>query len=71
MSDRENMVEAIQRECERVRGIIKIYDELEGGVGVFRASWMRELIKRSEKAIAKLDAVECVVCLTKLREVAS
>lgn len=64
-----NMIEAIQAECDRVRKIIKIYDDLPDGVGVFGSSWMKELIKRSEKAIATGDVVQCVACLTELREV--
>jgi hypothetical protein len=65
----ENMVEAIQRECNRVRGVVKLYEELPGGVGRFGAAWMKELIGRSERAIASLDVVECVACLKELREV--
>jgi hypothetical protein len=64
-----NMVEAIQAECNRVREVIRIYDELPNNVGIFGATWMRELVKRSEKAIAELDVVECVACLKELREV--
>lgn len=64
-----NMIEAIQAECDRVRKIIKIYDDLPGGVGAFGSTWMNELIKQSEKAIAHADAVECVACLKALREV--
>lgn len=64
-----NVIEAIQAECDRVRKIIKIYDDLPQGAGLFGASWMSELIHRSEKAIASGDVVECVVCLKQLREV--
>jgi hypothetical protein len=64
-----NMVEAIQAECNRVREVIRIYDELPNNVGIFGATWMRELVKRSEKAIAELDVVECVACLKELRDV--
>lgn len=64
-----NMIEAIRKECERVRGIIKLYEELPGNVGIFGATWMKELVKRSEAAIAHADAVECLVCLKELREV--
>lgn len=67
----ENMIEAMQRECNRVREIIRIYEGLDAGVGVFGATWMKELITRSERAIANLDAVECVVCLKQLREINS
>jgi hypothetical protein len=64
-----NLIEAIQAECNRVRDVIKLYDELEGGVGVFGATWMRDLVRRSEKAIAEQDAVACVSCLKELRKV--
>jgi hypothetical protein len=66
---RVNMVEAIQVECNRVREIIRCYEDLPHGVGTFGAIAMRELIKRSEKAISEMDAVECVRCLRELREV--
>lgn len=64
-----NVVEAIQRECDRVREIIALYKTLPNGVGEFGATWMKELVRRSERAIADQDAVECVVCLKRLREV--
>jgi hypothetical protein len=65
----ENLVEAIQRECNRVREIIGNYKVLPNGVGAFGATWMAELVKRSEKAIAEADVVACVSCLEELREV--
>jgi hypothetical protein len=64
-----NAVEAIQAECNRVREVIAAYDALEAGVGIFGATWMRDLVSRSEKAIADQDAVACVACLKELREV--
>lgn len=64
-----NMIEAIQAECNRVRELIKLYEDLDDGVGIFAATWMRDLLRRSEKAIADADAVACVACLTELREV--
>lgn len=64
-----NLIETIQAECNRVREVIRHYDELPGGVGVFGATWMRELVRRSEKAIGDFDVVECVACLKELREV--
>jgi hypothetical protein len=65
----ENAVDAIQRECNRVREIIAQYKALPNGVGTFGATWMQDLVRRSEKAIAEQDAVACVVCLKELREV--
>lgn len=65
----ENLVEAIQRECNRVREIIALYKSLPNGAGEFGAAWMRQLVTRSEKAIAEQDAVGCVTCLKQLREV--
>lgn len=65
------MIEAIQQECNRVREIIKIYEALPGGAGIFGATWMKDLVKRSEAAIAEADAAACVGCLKELREVES
>ncbi len=65
----ENLIEAIQLECNRVREIIGHYKALPNGVGAFGAAWMGDLVKRSEKAIAHADVVACVSCLKELREV--
>ncbi len=64
-----NVVEAIQAECNRVREIVKLYDELPNGVGRLGSTWMRQLIEQGERAIADQDAVACVRCLVQLRGV--
>jgi hypothetical protein len=64
-----SLIEAIQAECNRVRDVIRLYDELPNNVGIFGSTWMRDLVKRSEKAIADNDVVDCVACLKELREV--
>ena len=69
MIEKENLVEAIQRECNRVREIVAQYRSLPNGLGEFGATWMSDLVRRSEKAIADQDVVACVTCLKELREV--
>lgn len=61
-----NLVEAIQGECNRLRGtVLPEYDKIP--TGVFAATLMRQSIKAGEKAIASGDAVECVRALKDLQ----
>lgn len=51
----ENIIEGIQRQCDRVRKILPLYDEIP--TGVFAATMMRNSIKAAEAAIASGDVL--------------
>lgn len=62
----ENVIEAVQRECNRVRELVKDYDEL-GSVGVFGATMLRQDIQEGEAAIASGDVVRILAALKSLQ----
>lgn len=51
----ENIIEGIQRQCDRAREILPLYDEIP--TGVFAATMMRNSIKAAEAAIASGDVL--------------
>ena len=63
-----NILEGIQEEQDRVREMIKHYEELPNGVGHLAASMMQRSLESSNKAIAEGDVVEMVRCYADLKE---
>jgi hypothetical protein len=61
-----NLIEGIQSECERVRGILPYYDEI-GPVGFFGKMVLQQAIKEGEASIASGDVVRMVAALESLR----
>ncbi|MPS27593.1 MAG: hypothetical protein E2576_11170 [Alcaligenaceae bacterium] len=51
----ENLIEGIQRQCNRVREILPLYDEIP--TGAFAAAMMRRSIAGAELAIARGDVI--------------
>lgn len=64
-----NLIEAIQKECARVRDCIPHYEEL-GPAGAFGAAVLKECVTEGEASIASGDAVRMVEALDKLRNCA-
>jgi hypothetical protein len=62
-----NLIEAIQSECNRVRGAIPHYEEL-GPVGAFGAAALRAAVKEGEDSIASGDVTRMVSALQGLRD---
>lgn len=52
----ENLVEGIQRECNRVRELIPLYKEI-GPAGAFGAAMLKAAIREGEASIASGDVV--------------
>jgi len=52
----ENIIEGIQRQCERVRKLIPLYESI-GSAGAFSVSLMRYSIQSAEEAIASGDTL--------------
>lgn len=61
-----NLIEAIQKECQRVRETIPHYEAI-GPAGAFGAMMLKQSVKRGEAAIASDDMVEMVKALAELK----
>ena len=64
---RDLTISALQAECVRIREVIKRCDSAP--TTTVAAHWLRRLIARSEKAIARQDVGECAERLRQLRDV--
>jgi len=65
----ESLAEALPREIDRVREIIKEYeDPMLNGAGQFAAAMMKGSIKLAEKAIMEGDVVQMLSCYSTLKE---
>lgn len=62
-----NIIEGIQQECNRCRDLIKVYDELPNGVGVFAKTFIALDIIEGEAAIASGDAVRMITAYNTLK----
>jgi hypothetical protein len=62
-----NVIEGIQAECERVRGLIPAYEEI-GASGVFGKAMLQASIREGEAAIASGDVVRMCAALESLRD---
>jgi hypothetical protein len=60
-----NVVEGILTECNRVRRLIKLYDEIPQGV--FASTLMRQSIAEAEKALVNCDTVQMIECYKDLQ----
>ena len=63
-----NLMESLISEMNRVRELIKLYDDLTEGVGGFGSALMRSIITRTEKSITDDDVVEMVRCFKELKD---
>ena len=61
-----NLIEGLLEQSNRVRDIIKIYDDTPNGGTA--ALMMRNSIARAEKAIETGDTIEMMLCFTDLEE---
>ena len=62
-----NLVEAVQKECNRIKEeYIPAYGEI-GRAGKHAIRMMKESITLAEAAVASGDAVDCLTALTDLR----
>lgn len=62
-----NLIEGIQKECNRLREAAKMYDEI-GPAGMFGAAMLRQDIARGEAAIANGDIIDMVTTCKYLQE---
>ena len=53
-----NLMEGLLEQRDRVRDLVKIYEELPGGVGIFGAAIMKQNLKLTDEAITTGDVVK-------------
>ena len=63
----KNLIEGLQDEMNRVRDIIKVYEEVSGGAGIFAITMMKASIKEAEKSMAEGDVIEEMKCYESLK----
>ena len=63
-----NLIEGLRAECNRVRKLIAVYDELPGGVGAFGSMALKKDVRDAETAIATMDTVAMVRMYKTLQE---
>lgn len=61
-----NLIEGLQQEMNRCRGLLKLYEEIP--TGAFGAMMIKLDIQKSEQAIASDDVVQMLICLETLKE---
>lgn len=54
----ENLIDALLKEMNRVRELIKLYEGLPDNAGWFGASLMKVAIQKAEKAISSGDVIQ-------------
>lgn len=62
-----NLMEGLLKELNRNREYLQRYKEI-GSSGVFGAAIIQDKIDKAEKAIAKGDVVEMLVCYNELQK---
>ena len=61
-----NLIEGLQKELNRCRDLLKLYEEVPGGA--FAASMLRREIKNAESSIESGEVSEMLIYLKKLQE---
>lgn len=65
-----NVIEAIQNECQRVRDLLPLYEEI-GPAGAFGLAMLKASIKTGEAAIASGDVMKMLPALKDLQDCTS
>ena len=63
-----NLIEGLQTEMDRVREIIKEYEELPNNAGAFASGMMKFSIKNAESSIAIGDTIGMMKAYNDLKE---
>lgn len=61
-------MQGLCEEIDRVKAIVKEYEAIPGGAGLFAAMFMKQDILRAEKARNEGDTIQMIACFGKLRE---
>jgi len=68
MAEIETLAEGLPKQQERVRGVLKTYEEI-GQPGLFGAMMIRESLKKAEIAASSGDVVEMLRAYQDLKEI--
>jgi argininosuccinate lyase len=63
-----NLIEGLQEEMNRVREIIKVYDEVPNGAGAFASGMMKHSVKSAEAFISIGDTIGMMEAYKDLKE---
>ena len=63
-----NLIEGLHEEMDRVRDIIKVYEEVPKGAGAFASLMMKQSIKIAEQSIEIGDTIGMMKALNSLKE---
>lgn len=63
----ENLMEGLINELNRVRELLKDYEEI-GPAGIFGATMLKQDIKKAEKAISSGDVIQMLLAYNSLKE---
>ena len=63
-----NIIEGLHQEMDRVREIIKIYDEVPNNAGAFASGIMKNSIKNAEMLIAIGDTIGMMKAYNDLKD---
>jgi hypothetical protein len=63
-----NLIEGLHKEMDRVREIIKIYDDLPNNAGAFASGMMKFSIENAENLMAIGDTIGMMKALNDLKE---
>ncbi len=62
----ENLIEGLQREANRVRDLIKVYESIPNNAGALAAIMMGHSISNAEREIAKGDTIGMMLAYSDL-----
>lgn len=68
MSEQKNLISGLTDEILRVTEIIKEYESLEGGAGMFAAAIMKREVEMAKKIQASGDVIEMIAILKTLQQ---
>lgn len=63
-----NLIEGLQKEAERRREMIKEYEALPNGAGMFRATMLRRDIEKIDETIASGDTIKMIGTLKQMQD---
>ena len=64
----ENLMDGLFSEMNRVREIVKEYDELPKNAGALASGFMRLDIQNAENSIKENDVIKMLQCYSKLKD---
>jgi hypothetical protein len=67
-SEKDNLINGLLDQINRVKEMIPIYQALPKGAGMLASKFMEAEIKKAEKAISEGDTIQMIYSFNKLNE---